>query len=165
MAFPQPAGALLHPRRAVEGWEGAAAGIYPPGLSRTYTISRYTSPKLKSPGGFTISPGLRDVLQQAVGPGFGPGKGHQSHQCQAGVLAPMGMPHLKAHHLCSPCVHFSRPNTLAILCFQYFLSIYDTWFVAEALVVFNEECRRGQIFLCFFLCCHLKSKENLLAVS
>lgn len=74
-------------------------------------------------------------------PGFGSGKGHQ-----AGALAPMGMTHLKAHHLCSLRVHFSHLNLITILCFQYFPTIYEMWSMVEALVAFYEKCRTGQIF-------------------
>lgn len=45
---------------------------------------------------------------------FGPGKGHQSHQCPAGVLAVTGMSQLKTDHLGSPGVHFSYLNIITI---------------------------------------------------
>lgn len=71
------------------------------------------------------------------------------------------MTHLKAHHLCSPCAHFSHLDLTTILFFQRFSNMYEMWFVVQALVVFYEECRKGQIFLCS----ELKHKESLLAVS
>lgn len=150
-----PSLALLHPCCCwyLRTWAVASQRCLGP-----YIFSRHTPPKLKSPGGTNISPGLHGVIHQPLFLALGRATSLTSAQLSACSYRDVPIEDRSLGFSRCPFLlseynhHFS----------WYFSVIYEMQSsVVEALVAFYEERRRGQIFLWS----HVKSKKSLLVVS